>query len=342
MRMRLKVAAVDPASMQAVMDITDLISSEAGHIDRSLDADIPDTGELHFAGMASWLANLVRISAIDDDAGEEYLLGTFFATPSEVKRVESLLTGTIHLDGTLLALSSTMLPSTYVATTGMTCQQVIMDMCRIAGRAERISQYSASGNSRFTEPTFYEAGTSILDICKEVATKASLRLTSDREGYIIIRPTEPDGGQWQLWTTSPSASDIISGIDKSLAWVKSPTRVIATYSDSEVTLSASASISNSPLDADTRGRNIDTHVSVTDLASPSLISLRGEAEKALSQSQADVVWKFDSLFRDFDAGVPAQVLALDDEIILDGKVSDVSITLNAMMTMSVTVRGQTR
>lgn len=340
--MRLKVEAVDPASMQAVRDITDLISSEAGHIDRSLDADIPETGELHFAGMAAWLANLVRITAIDDRDDTAYVLGTFFATPSDVKRVQSLLTGTIHLDGTLLALSSTLLPSTYVATTGMTCQQVIMDMCRIAGRAERIAQCASAGNARYSEPTFYEAGTSVLDICKEAATKANLRLASDREGYIIIRPTEPDGGQWQLWTTSATDTDIISEIDKGLAWMQSPTRVIATYSDSEVTLSASAAIENSPMDADTRGRHIDAHVNVTDLASPSLISLRSEAEKALAQAQADVVWKFDSLFRDFDAGVPARVWEIDDSIILDGEVSNVSITLDAMMTMSVTVRGETR
>lgn len=340
--MRIRVDAVDPASMAAVRDITDLISSEAGHIERSSDADIPETGEIHFAGMASWLANLVRISAIDDDAGAEYVLGTFFATPSEVKRVQNLLTGTIHLDGTLIALSSTLLPSTYVATTGMDCQQVIMDMCRIAGRAERIAQCASAGNARYSEPTFYEAGTSVLDICKEAATKANIRLASDREGYIIIRSNEPDGGQWQMWTTSATETDIISPIDKGLAWLQSPTRVIATYTDSEVTLSASAAIENSPMDADTRGRHIDAHVSVTDLASPSLIALRGEAEKALAQSQADVVWKFDSLFRDFDAGVPAQVWEMDDGIVLDGKVANVSITLDAMMTMSVTVRGETR
>lgn len=338
--MNLRVEAVDPASMRPIRDITDLVSSEAGSIERSADADIPESGELHFAGMASWLSNLIRLTASDENAS--YTLGTFFATPSEVKRVRNLLTGTIHLDGTILGLSSTLLPSTYVATVGMSCQQVIIDMCRIAGRAERIVQTSAAGDARYTEAIFYEAGSSVLDVCKEAAAKAGIVLASDREGYIIIKPSTPDGGDWQSWTTSPSDTDIISEIDKSLAWMQSPTRVIATYTDSDVTLSASASIENSAMDASTRGRNIDANVNISDLPAPSIQALRAEALKALAQSQADAVWQFDSLFRDFDAGVPARVWEIDDNIVLNGVVSSVSISLDAMMTMSVTVRGETR
>lgn len=341
--MRLIVHAIDPASMQPIRDITDLISSETGSIERSLDSDIPESGEVHFAGLSSWLANLIRITAIDDDTGAEHVLGTFFATPSEVQRVHGLIAGTIHLDGTLLALSSTMLPSTYVATTGMASQQVIIDMCRIAGRAERITQHTLAGNARYAEPTFYEAGTPVLDICKEAAEKAGIRLASDRDGYVIIKPIEADGAKWQRWTTSPSSTDIISDIDMGLAWMQSPTRVIATYSDSDVTLSATASIEDSPMDASSRGRHIDSHVSITDLGAPSLLALRGEAEKALAQQQQqDVVWQFESLFRDFDAGAPAQVVDIDDSIVLDGRVSNLTISLDAMMTMSVTVRGAIR
>ena len=332
----LRVEAVDPGTMRAVRDITPLVSSEGGVIERDDSNELRVSGSIRYAGISAWLSSLMRVSIADDD-GHVTVLGTFFATPKDCQRVGNLLQGELQLDSTLLALSSTLLPSTYVATIGATTKSVVEDMCRIAGRPALIEH---GGGGRYGEPVFFEAGTSCLSVAQDAVSKTSLILSVDRLGYITLVPSKPNPGEYESWTTSPG-TDITSMISKSTSWVSSPTRVIATYDDSDTTLSASASIAESELDAASRGRHIDATVSITDMLTPNLVTLQDEAQKALASNRIDSEWQFSSLIRDVDAGAPCRVTDINQHQRIDGIISHITIRLEELLTMDVTVRGVT-
>ena len=333
---RLKVEAIDPGTMRAFRDITPLVSSSGGSIEIDNSNELHTSGTLKYVGIDTWLSSLMRVNMINDD-GSNHCLGTFFATPKDAERTGRLIQGELQLDSTLLALSSTLLPSTYVATIGATAKSVIADMCRIAGRAALID---TGGGARYGEPVFFEAGTSCLSVAQEAAAKAGFLLSTDKLGYIILNSRTPNPGEAERWTTA-SGTDITSIIKKSTSWVSSPTRVIATYNDSENTISASASIPESELDAATRGRHIDATVNITDMLTPDIVSLRNEATKAIQAQQIDSEWSFTSLMRDTDAGVPCKVIDIDQNEMLTGIVSHITIKLDELLTMDVTVRGVT-
>ena len=335
--MRLRFEAIDPSSMRPVRDITALIDADSdGYIERSTANELIDSGQLGYAGMATWLASLIRIFAYDDDM-PQLCLGTFFATPTECQRLGRLIKGKIQLDSPLLALSSTLLPSLYVAASGASSATVIEDMCRMSGRATKLTP--SAGASRYADPVFYEPGVSCLEVAQEAAARSGLVLGSDRFGFITTVPARPDAGSMQTWTTSPSLTDIISDISKTSSWYTSPTRVIATYTDTDTTIAAAASIPSSDRDAQTRGRHIDATVNVTDITVPSPSVLRGEAQKALDQMGIDFEWKFDAEFRDCDAGVPCRVTDTLAGETLTGIVSDIRVSLTPLMPVSVTLRG---
>lgn len=332
----LRFEAIDPSSMQPVRDITALIDADAdSYIERSTANELLCSGRIGYAGLSTWLASLIRIYA--DDGNGQTCLGTFFATPTDCQHVGKLIKGTIQLDSPLLAMSSTLLPSLYVAGNGASSATVIADMCRLSGRAKRLTP--SLGASRYAEPIFYEPGVSCLQVAQEAAARSGLVIGVDRLGFITTSPARPDAGSMEIWTTSPSSTDIISDIQKTSSWYTSPTRVIATYTGTDTTISASASIPASERDAQTRGRHVDATVTISDISSPSPSVLRGEAQKALGEMTVDYEWKFDAAFRDCDAGVPCKVTDLLAGETLTGIVSDVRVSLTPLLPVSLTLRG---
>lgn len=330
--MRLVVEAVDPSSLIAVRDITALVSADDGYVESSSSAELITSGEIKFGGYETWVSAMIRITALDGDIAMP--LGTFFATPQDVARSGSLISGTIHLDGPLLALSTTLLDSTYVAASGATSLTVIRDMCRISGRQDKISE--SDGNYRFADATFYEAGTSCLRVAQDAATRAGLALGADALGFITATRSSSVSGalaRYDLDTT------IMGSINKGNSLYQVPSRVIATYQSSGTTLSASASLIADPQDASTRGRHVDKAISVGSMDVPSLGALVAEAQRQLDAEQASVEWAFDTLFQDVQAGTPAIVHDDASSETLIGRIVSVRTTLDAMMSQHLVVRG---
>lgn len=339
--MRLIAEDIDPSTMKAIRDITDLIAyDDSSYVLTSTSAELVTSGEISFVGDSQWSIPIVRLFRQADDEAK-ICLGTFFATPKEIAGGGGLITGKIQLDGMLLALSSTRLSSTYIAASGATASQVISDMCRISGRPTNLSP--EVGDHRYAAPVFYEAGSTCLSVAQEAAERSGVVLGSDTMGFITIESTTPNQGLLQTWTTSPSQTDIVSEVSKSLSWVTSPTRIIATYNDSDVTIAASASIGPSSRDATTSGRHIDETISLSDMTSPSIATLKAAAEKALKAQYGQDEWSFQTLWRDdMFAGVPARIYDPEHSQVMDGVVTQVRTSLTDLMTQEVTVRGTVR
>lgn len=338
--MRLIAESVDPSTLRANRDITSIIAYDtSGYIATSTSAELVSSGEISFVSDTMWSIPMIRLFR-DSGRDGRACLGTYFATPKKIEGAGGVISGKIQLDGPLLALSSTRLPTTYVAASGATTSQVIADMCRISGRPSNLKK--EIGDHRYASPVFYEAGTTCLSVAQEAAERSGVALGSDPLGFITIASSTPDSGRRQSWTTSPSQTDITSEVSRSLALITSPTRVIATYNDSDTTLSASASICPSSRDAMTSGRHIDETISVSDMTIPSIATLLAAAQKSLRAKSGQDEWSFTTIWRDIVAGVPATIYDPEHGQVMDGIVVQVKTFLSDMLTQEVTVRGSVR
>lgn len=336
--MRIKVEAVDPGTLQAIRDITAVVEASSSNvIEQDISSDIVYSGKIGYAGNATWIAGLVRVSAEHDD-GSTDVLGTFFATPDAGTHKGNLYLGEVQLDGVLLGLKSARTTSTYVAGRGTNAIDVIRDACAQAGRATSIDSDLAAG--RYAETIIYEAGTDWLTICLEAAERSGMRLTQDRMGYVSVEPIAANRGQRQVWNVAPGATDIVSEISRTDATYSSATRVIATYGDAENTIAATAEAERGPYDAQTSGRRRDVSISVSDMIVPSIAELTSRAQQELDKQLGSDEWSFDCLYRIANAGDAATIYDATEHTQLDGIVSHTSISLDGLLSMSVSVQGR--
>ena len=327
--------AVDRGTLASVRDITPIITVDDGaYIEQSLGSAIFTSGEASFAGSRSWLNQLIRVSVCDDDGTQE-VLGTFFPTLTDLALVtREVVAGKLRLDGTLVALQDTLLPTSYAISSGASSIDVITDMCRLAGVQANLDP--AEGNYRFTDSIFYDVGESALNVASEAAELANIRLLSDRLGYVTARGNMSFRGGARFVSGS-SDTDVVSEISKSFSFLTSPTRLIASYSSSDRTLFTTIDATGSQ-DAETRGRNFDTSISVNSLPVESLEALRIVAQDALRE-QMEETWSFSCLHRLMDAGDLAQVRDFDADELLDGTIQSVKTYLSGLCEQEVTIKG---
>lgn len=336
--MRLRAALVDPGSLVQVQDITHLVvAGTAPTVSTSIDDSIYATGSIELEGMSTEiLGQLIRLTVDDLPGGGAAIIGTFFATPSSVSRVESLVMADFNLSSTLLALESAQLTTTYVATGGTTSLEVISDMARLAGRSFDASE--AQGDQRFGEAVFYEPGTPLLDVASEAADLAGLRLATDELGAITTIPLSGTGTAY-AFTTLPGATTLTSPIEKDAAGLSAPNRATAIFvRDDDTAMTASAILEGTSLDAQTRGRYIDVSVDVKTMTIPSGGVLEEIARRALSDAQ-QTSWSFTTSFRGVRAGDSITVHDIDARETLVGIATSVETTLDPMCEQSISVRG---
>lgn len=338
--MRIRVDAIDPGTMQAIRDITAVVESSSSNVvEQDISDDLVYSGRIAYAGNATWLAGLVRISAEHDD-GSVDVLGTFFATPDAGQHTGTLYRGDVQLDGVLIALQSTLTTATYVAGRGTNAIDVIRDGCAAAGRATSIDSNLAAG--RYAETIVYEAGTDWLTICTEAAERSGMRLTQDRMGYVAVEPIDANRAERQIWNAAARVTDITSEITRSDARYAAATRVIATYGDAENSIAATAESERGPHDAQTSGRKRDVAISVSDMVIPSIAELTARAQEELDRQLGSDEWSFDCLYRIANAGDAATIYDPNEQAQLDGIVSHMSISLDGLLRMSVSVQGSIR
>ena len=323
----IRIAEVDPSSLMVTSDMTGYLVA-GGDISMSISDQVYSSGHLTLAmPRDSHIPVALRVYA------DDVVLGTFFTTPTAIRRGGRLMTAELQLSSMLLALISTRLTTTYAITPAMTTSDVIRAMCRLAGRSHAIDD--GVGIARYSEVVLRDAGSDCMSVAQDAATKAGTRLSTDRIGTVISQPLVISGSG-QTWTTTPGETDIISEIEKSYAWATSPTRVIASYTNSDVSMSVVASA-----DGLYRGRHIDAAVSVTDLPAVSWDVLRATARRELSDQRAQDVWKFTSLFRPtLKAGAPATVRDTIADEKISGMVTDMTISLSPGLPTEVTIRGE--
>ena len=327
--------AVDLGTMRPVRDISPIITADVdAFVEQDIDSDIWTTGQCGFAGARQWLSQLIRVSRVED--GTKEILGTFFPSLTDVELLtRELATGTIRLDGTLVALKSTLLPTSYVIASGASAVEVIRDMCRLAGVHSDIS--ASEGNYRFPEAIFYDAGESALSLASEAASLAHVRLVSDRLGYVTTRSvTSQRGGE--IFISGSSRTDLLSAVTKSYAFLTSPTRLIASYTSGDRSMFTSVGAEDSPQDAETRGRNFDTSLSVSTLPVDDLATLRAVAMEAFAEQQRET-WGFVAEHRDIDAGDIATVRDYDSGEVLEGQIQSVRTLLTGLSEQEIVVKG---
>lgn len=328
---RIIFSAVDLGTLQAVRDITPIISADdSATITQDSESETVWTGELQFAGARTWLEQLLRIHVVHDD-GEDEIIGTFFPTLTSVERLDrEIAVGKIRLDGTLSALDSTLLQTTYVIGRGQRASDVIRDMCSLAGVQSDID--SSLGDARYATALFYDVGASTLEVALDAAEKAGVSLTSDRTGQIVIRSDATIDTTSRFVAGGPRG-DITSELQKSFSFVSAPTRVIASFTDSDRSIFTTVQSDDTPL------RHRDMSLSVRDLPVEDIETLRAVAEQALSEERQET-WSFSCLHRsDIDAGDWTEVEDTDTGEHLTGRIVSIQTHLDGLYEQEVTVRG---
>ena len=330
--------AVDLGTMESIRDITPIITvSDGAFVEQSLSSETWTTGQIGFAGARSWLTQLVRVSVCEDDHKE--ILGTFFPSLSDISYLSrEVATGTLRLDGTLIALKGTLLPTSYVIASGASATQVIQDMCALSGVHADISK--AEGDYRYPAPVFFDAGESALSVASEAAELAGVHLVSDRLGYVSTRGDASIRGG-ATFVSGVSTTDLLSEISKSYAFLSSPTRIVAAFTDTGTALFTTVDLDDTPQGASTRGRNFDASLSVSSLPSPDLATLRAVAKDALIE-QSQETWSFLCSHRELDAGDMAVVMDYDSSETLEGHVESIKTFLTGLCEQEITIKGGLR
>lgn len=333
--MRTRALLVDPGSLAETSDITSmLLADNPPTVATSLTDDLYATGKIVVAGDdVPPLGLLVRL-VIDDEQGGAAVLGTFFATPSRVSRTEGLVITEMTLSSTLLALDSTQLTTTYVATSGSTALDVITDMCRLAGR---LADTSGAPNLRYSEALFYEPGTSLMEVASEAAELASVRLATDEIGVITAMPASGTGTSVSI-TSLPSATTLTAPIEKDASGLSAPNRATAIFQGDDDTMLAASALLVGEMDAASRGRYIDISVDVSTMTMPSGGALLDIAQRALDDAQA-VEWKITTTWLGVQAGDTVSITDIDAGETLVGVAQSVETTLDAICEQTMTVRG---
>lgn len=328
--MRIHFEAVDIGTMRPVRDITPIITTDDAYIQQDLDSDVVVTGQAGFAGARCWLSAPIRVSISHDGVTE--VLATCWPTIKSVELVtRDVLRGTIQLDGMLSALDSTLLPTTYAIASGAKASQVIADMCSLAGIQSSIDP--GVGDARYSDTIFYDVATSAMEVAQDAAERAGVRLTCDRLGYVTTAPKVSEASEAEFVAGS-TQSDIISEIDKSMSFLTSPTRVIASYTDNDTSIFTTIMAP----DAELRGRNYDVDLSVSDLPAPDVEMLRVIAQEALAE-QSQETWGFSCLHREADAGDAVIVTDHRSHERLSGVIQSIRTSLSGLCQQDVTVRG---
>ena len=328
--MRIQFEAVDIGTMRPVRDITPIITTDDAYIQQDIDSDVVVTGQAGFAGARCWLSAPIRVSISHDGVTE--VLATCWPTIKSVELMtREVIRGTIQLDGMLAALDSTLLPTTYAIASGARASQVIADMCSLAGVQSSIDPLI--GDARYGDTIFYDVATSAMEVAQDAAAKAGVRLTCDRLGYIVTAPRISEASETEFIAGS-TQSDIISDITKSMSFLTSPTRVIASYTANNQSIFTTVMAP----DAELRGRNFDMDLSVSDLPAPDVSMLRVIAEQALSE-QSQETWSFSCLHREADAGDAVIITDHRSNERLVGTIQSIRTSLSGLCEQDITVRG---
>lgn len=328
--MRIKFEAIDIGTMRPVRDITPIITTDEAYVQQDLDSDVVVTGQAGFAGARCWLSAPIRVSISHDGVTE--VLATCWPTIKSVELVtRDVIRGTIQLDGMLAALDSTLLSTTYAIASGTRASEVISDMCSIAGIQSSIDPLI--GDARYGDTIFYDVATSAMEVAQDAAAKAGIRLTCDRLGYVITAPKVAEASEAEFIAGS-TQSDIISEIDKSMSFLTSPTRIIASYTDNDHSIFTTIMAP----DAELRGRTYDVDLSVSDLPAPDVEMLRVIAQEALAE-QSQETWSFACLHREADAGDAVIVTDYRSHERLTGTIQSIRTSLSGLCEQDVTVRG---
>jgi len=328
--MRIQFEAVDIGTMRPVRDITPIITTDDAYVQQDLDSDVVVTGQAGFAGARCWLSAPIRVS-ISHDGGTEVLATCWPTIKSVELMTREVIRGTIQLDGMLAALDSTLLPTTYAIASGARASQVIADMCSLAGVQSSIDPLI--GDARYGDTIFYDVSTSAMEVAQDAAAKAGVRLTCDRLGYIVTAPRISESSETEFIAGS-TQSDIISDITKSMSFLTSPTRVIASYTSNNKSIFTTVMAPNAEL----RGRNFDMDLSVSDLPAPDVGMLRVIAEQALSE-QSQETWSFSCLHREADAGDAVIITDHRSHERLVGTIQSIRTSLSGLCEQDITVRG---
>lgn len=329
--MKLIFESVDPGSLEAIRDVTPIIDVATGaSVSFDLDSDVTCSAEFGFVGNQSALGDVVRVSIVDDTGLSETLV-TGFVTITSAERMGKFETGKVEIEGMLAALRDTCAPHAYIVPGGTSAASVITDVCSQVGRPTAIPDDFGAGS--YAQCIIYEAGTPWLTVAQEAAARCDMRLTQDRMGFITLAPTGA-AAEEVSWTLAPGATDITTRIEKASPANPSPTRVVATWSSADKSLSASA-------DSPVRGAHPrDVHLDVSDIEDPSVAVLAALAQQELDrQSQQESEWKFSALYRRIEVGSRALVTDLIDPSVMTGTLTHIEFDMLPVLTMSVVVRG---
>lgn len=334
--MTLKLEVVDPGTLTAVADISDmLIYDPSDSITWGLDDETALSGTIHYLAGRSWDSEIVRLSRVDEESVT--VLGTAYAIPGSHEMIGSLHAGSISLMGTPLALRSTLISAPYLVSAAP-IDTVLTQACDIAGL--RYDADPDMSESAVSELQIFEAGTSCLSIAQAAADRVGGHVSQTPSGEIVVRVPRLVGPQ-ESWTNRSGSADITSEISKSSTRYDTPTRLIAAYTGAGDNAEFMSTIIELESSYDST-RHRDVMLSVSDLESPSREQLLARAERYVEDSLSPVLtdeWSFDSVWKNISVGETVTVEDADNSETLTGYVTSMSISLAPGTPMTVTVRG---
>lgn len=327
---------ISPETLTPIRDITHQVTA-MGSVTWDISDELAVKSQIDYVGDAPWPGYMIRCSYTDGSISTP--LCTCWATPTDARH-DGIASGSLEMSGVLLAMKSQLTESTYAISIGAHSTDVIADACIRCGRPSRLD--ALTGDYRYRATVVYDAGTPWLKIAQDAANHAGLRVTQDPMGFIVA-VRDGDGRPLHRWTTAGGGtSRLLGAIGKSSTFWTDPTRIIATYTDGDVTISAVAPSERTGIsDAQTRGRQIDAVLNVNELSDPSraaLLALARESmrDRALVRNE----WNIVAGFAHVAPGDKAIITDVEAGQTLTGRVSSVEISLTpGLPTITTTVRG---
>lgn len=327
---RIRIERVDPFTLASRGAYDDATTGGSITWDASDEGRV--SGSLPFLGELPGRGDMLRVMREDDTGAIRPLATCFWRYDGRLGA--GAQAGELSLISPLVALSGALTDAPYVIAAGARSQQVIEDICRRAWRPLTIA--STTGDARYEVPVVYDVGTPLSKIAQDAAAAAGLIVSVDEWGFVTL-VDQAAAASWS-WTDMPGVGSILGRIDRSTSFFDSPTAVIASWGDSDESVSATATLSGER-SAQALGRRIESRIDVQGAAGASYPALLGIAERQLAALDVTESWRFASEFTEARIHERATITSTAEGATLSGVIQHIEMSLDGLTSCSIQVNG---